>query len=145
MSNAIIGTGILIKRESAPASGVYTTIAEIVSLKPPPLSRNEIDVSTHNAGIEEKLLGMLRQGKVTGKCNWVPTNATHASTGTGMMADLIGNVKSNWRITYPPSGLPHWTFPARVQMFELGDMGTDAAMQFDFALTIDGAITQVNV
>ena len=144
MSDAIIGTGILLRRESSPGSGTYVTVAELVSLKPPAFSRNEIDVSNHNNGIEEKLLGMLRQGSVTGKCNWLPTNATHVNTGSGLLADITGNVKSNWRITFPPSGLPHWTFPARVQLFELGEMTTDAAMQVDFALTIDGSITMVN-
>jgi hypothetical protein len=61
-----------------------------------------------------------------------------------MLADVLGNVKANWRITFPPSGLPHWTFPARVQKFEAPDVTTDTALQMDFALTIDGSVTMVN-
>jgi hypothetical protein len=124
--------------------GTWTTLAEIVSLKPPAFSRNEIDVSNHNGGIEEKLLGMLRQGQVTGKCNWLPTDATQVNTGNGLLADVLANVKRSWRITYPPSGLPTWAFAARCQLFELPEVTTDAAMQVDFALTIDSAIDMVN-
>lgn len=144
MSNARIGTGILIKRGDGASPEAFTALAELVSLTPPGLSRNEIDVSNHNAGIEEKLLGMLRQGQVKGKCNWLPTDPTQANTGTGIRADIIANVKANWRITFPPAGVPHWTFPARVQMFTPPDVTTDTALQMDFAMTLDGSITEVN-
>jgi hypothetical protein len=143
MSDAIIGTGILLKAGDGESPEVFTTVAEIVSLKPPQLSRNEIDVSTHNEGEEAKILGMLRKGQVTGTLNWLPTNATHSETGEGILADILGNVKRNWRITYPPAGLPHWTFPGRVQLFDPQEVSLDAAMQIAFGLTIDGPITMV--
>jgi len=144
MSDAIIGTGILIKAGDGAVPENFVTVAEIVSLKPPQLSRNEIDVSTHNAGSDAKILGMLRKGQVTGTLNWVPTDATHSSATGGILADILANVKRNWRITFPPLGLPHWTFPGRVQLFDPQDVGVDAAMQIAFAMTIDGDITMVN-
>jgi len=141
MSDAIIGTGILLKRgDGGGASENFVTFAEIVALKPPALSRNEIDVSTHNAGQEDKLLGMLRKGQVMGTLNWVPTDPTHIQ----ILADIEANVKANYRITFPPNGLPHWTMPARVQLFEPPEVGVDTALQISFALTIDGTITKVN-
>lgn len=145
MSDAIIGTGILLKAgDGTPVTEVFVTIAEIVSLKPPQLSRNEIDVSTHNAGEDAKLLGMLRRGQVTGTLNWVPTDPTHSDEADGILADIMANVKRNWQITFPPAGLPSWTFPGRVQLFDPQDVTVDAALQIAFALTIDGAITMVN-
>ena len=144
MSNARIGTGILLKRGDGASPENFTALAEIVSLQPPGYSRNEIEVSNHNNGIEEKLLGLLRYGQVKGKCNWLPNDATQINTGVGMRADILANVRANWRITFPPSGLPHWTFPARVQMFSPPDVGVDVALQMDFALTLDGTITEVN-
>jgi hypothetical protein len=144
MSDAIIGTGILLKAGDGAVPEVFVTIAEIVTLKPPQLSRNEIDVSTHNEGQEAKILGMLRKGQVTGTLNWVPTDATHSNVGSGVLADILANVKRNWRITFPPSGLPQWTFPGRVQLFDPQEVTTDAPLQIAFALTIDGVITMVN-
>ena len=115
---------------------VFATIAEIVTLKPPQKSRNEIDVSNHNEGEEAKILGMLRKGQVTGTLNWLPTDATHVQLDT----DINANVKRNWRITLPPSGLPYFTFPARVQLLDPQEVGVDAPLQIAFALTIDGWI-----
>jgi hypothetical protein len=136
MSNAIIGTGILLKAGDGATPEMFATLAELVSLKPSGLSRNEIEVSTHNEGQEAKILGMLRKGPVTFTCNWVPTDATHAA----LLADILANTKRNWQIWFPPSGLPLWTFPARVQLFDPPDVGVDVAMQISGQLTIDGTI-----
>ncbi len=144
MSNAIIGTGILLKAGDGATPENFVAVAEIVSLKPPQLSRNEIDVSVHNAAAEAKLLGMLRQGQVTGTLNWLPTDPTQSSVTGGMLADIIANTKRNWQIALPPSGFPNWTMPARVQLFDPQDVPVDAALGVAFALTLDGAITMVN-
>jgi tail tube protein len=138
MSNAIIGTGILIKAGDGASPEVFVTVAEIVSLMPPGLSRNEIDVSTHNEGQEAKILGMLRKGQPTFTINWIPNDATHQQ----IRADILANTKRNWRLTYPPSGTPTHTFPARVQKFEVPDVTTDAPLQGTIALTIDGTIVE---
>lgn len=146
MSDAIIGTGILLRAGDGGAPEVFTAVAEIMSLKPPQLSRNEIEVTSHNEAVasgEAKILGMLRKGQVTGTLNWVPTDPTHDDQ-TGLLADILANTKRNWRIEYPPNGLPHWTFPGRVQLADPQDVTTDSPLQIAFGLTIDGAITIVN-
>ncbi len=143
MGDAIVGTGILIKAGDGGGPEVFTTVAEIVALKPPPLSRNEIDVSTHNEGEESKILGMLRKGQVTGTLNWLPTDATQDDS-TGILADILANTKRNWQIAMPPNGLPTWTMGARVQLFDIQDVTLDAAMQVAFAMTIDGPITMAS-
>ena len=141
MSSAILGTGILLARGNAASPEVFTTIVEIRTIKPPELSRNEIDVSTHNAGVEEKILGMLRTGQVTGTCNWLPGSATHGDTGTGMHADILANVQANWRITFADSPSTVFTMAARVQLFDIQEITTDSEMQFNYALTVNGSIT----
>ena len=140
MSDAIISTGVLLKAGDGGAPEVFVTVAELVSVKPPGISRNEVEVPTHNAGRDDKLLGMLRRGQTTFTINWLPTDPTHAS----LIADILANTKRNWRITFPPSGLPHWTFPARVQIFDLQEMTPDTPMQAACAITIDGEITMVD-
>ena len=140
MSDARIGTGILLKAGDGASPEVFVAVAELVSLKPSAYSRNEADVSNHNEGREAKILGMLRQGQVTGKANWLPTDPTHAN----MRTDIVNNVKRNWRITYPPDGLPYDTFPARVQLLELDEVTVDSPMMFAFAMTIDGDIVRLD-
>lgn len=140
MSDAIIGTGIALKAGDGGSPEVFVTVAENVSLKPLQFSRNEIEVSTHNVGVEEKILGMLRQGQVTGTMNWVPTDPTHDQ----LLQDILNNTKRNWRITFPPLGLPYWTIPARVQLFDVQEVTTDSPMQIAFALTVDGTVTMAS-
>jgi hypothetical protein len=137
MSNALIGTGILLKSGNGAGPEVFTDIAEIVALKPPALSRNEIEVSNHNEGVEAKILGMLRQGQVTGTLNWIPGNGTHAA----LIADLLANTKRNWQIAFPSPDDDTWTFAGRIQLFDIPEQGVDSALQAQFALTLDGAIT----
>lgn len=141
MSNAIIGTGVLIQAGDGGGPEAFLTVAEIVSLKPPTRSRNEIDVSNHNEGQEAKILGMLRKGQPSSTVNWIPTNPTHAA----IITDITNNTKRNWRILYPPSGLPRWVFPARVQMVDPQNITTDSPMQLNVNWTIDGAITEETV
>lgn len=141
MSNAILGTGVLLKRGDAASPEVFTTLAEIQSLKPPQLSRNEIDVSTHNAGVEEKILGMLRTGQISGVLNWIPSNATHSDSGVGIHADILANIEANWQIAFPDSPSTVFTMACRVQLFDPQDITTDSPMLVNFALTVNGAIT----
>jgi len=135
--DAIIGTGILLQAGDGSTPEEFVTVAEIVSLKPMQLSRNEIDVSTHNAARESKLLGMLRAGQVTGTLNWLPLDATHSSESGGMLGDILTNTWRNWRIPVPPEGLPILEFYGAVQSFDPQDVGVDAALQVAFALTLD--------
>lgn len=136
--DAIIGTGILLQAgDGATPVENFTTVAEIVSLKPMGLTRNEVDVSTHNAGKESKLLGMLRAGQVTGTLNWLPLDATHRNEEGGMLHDIMNNTWRNWRIPVPPDGLPILQFYGAVQQFDPQEVPVDAALQIAFALTLD--------
>lgn len=145
MSDAIIGTGILLKAGDGDTPEVFTAVAEIVTLKPPGFTRNEVDVSNHNQGREAKILGMLRQGQCTGTVNWIPTNATHRNASGGLLHDIFNNVKRNWQISCPPDGFPELTFPGRVQMFDPQEVSVDAPLQLAIAITIDGDIDVVEV
>jgi hypothetical protein len=139
MSDARSAQGIMLLAGDGASPEIFTAVGELVSLKPPALSRNEIDVTAHNVPRDAKILGIFRQGQVSGMINYVPTDPTHQL----MLSDLNANTKRNWRITYPPDAVEHDTFPARVQLFEVQDAPVDAALQAAFALTIDGEIVSV--
>lgn len=141
MSDAILGTGVLLARGQDDSPETFTDVAEIRTLKPAAWTRNELDVSTHNAGVEEQILGILRTGQVTGTLNWLPSNATQSEAGKGMLADITANTQANWRITFPDSPASVFTFAARVQTFDPQEITMDSEMAVNFALTINGSIT----
>jgi hypothetical protein len=141
-NQAIIGTGILLQAgDGATPVEHFTSTAELVSLKPNQLSRNEVDVSVHNRAREQKILGMLRSGQVTGTLNWLPRDPTQNSH-TGMLADLIANTWRNYRILVPPAednpaDQVTCEFYGAVQLFDPQEVAMDSPLQVAFALTID--------
>lgn len=138
MSDARISTGVLLQAgDGAEPSENFVTVAEVLSVKPAGLSRNEVDVSPVTVDEDAKLLGILRRGQVTGMLNWLPEDDTHGA----LLADILANTKRNWRIAFPPDGFPTFTFPARVQLFDIQELAVDTAMQVAYALTIDGTIS----
>lgn len=81
---------------------VFTSIAEIVELTPPQMSRDEIDVTSHSSsdGYREFIAGLRDGGEVSFRANWLPTNATHDGT-TGLLETFNDNVTHNWKIILP--------------------------------------------
>ncbi len=81
---------------------VFTSIAEIVELTPPQMSRDEIDVTSHSSsdGYREFIGGLRDGGEVPFKANWLPSNATHDGT-TGVLAQFNSNSNKNWKIVLP--------------------------------------------
>lgn len=140
MSDAILGTGTLLAKGDGASPEVFTDIAELTTIKIPQLSRNEIDVSTHNAAVEEKILGLLRTGQATFGINFLPGDATHDAT-TGLWADVVANNEHNWRITTTDSPSTTFTFLGRVQLLDVQEITTDSPIQANCAITVNGAIT----
>lgn len=134
MSDAVVTTGILLKRATTAAPTVFTTIAELVSVTPPGFSRNELETSTHNEGVETKVLGLLRQRSMPFKINWLPDNATHET----LLADITGNVKAHWQVAFP-SGV---TMEADgfIQRFEPDEAPVDAIQSAMCGITWSSAI-----
>ena len=136
MSDAVVSTGILVKRADLATPTVFTTIAEIDQVTPAGLSRNKIETSTHNDGTESHVLGILRKSDPTFHINYVGSNASHAQ----ILADIAANTKANWQIAFP-SGVKR-TGNAYVQMFEFDDAPVDGKQGAKIALTWAGPVTE---
>ena len=124
MSEAILATGTLIYVGNGASPETFTAIAEVKSISGPNLSRNVIDVTTHNStlGWEESLAGLKRSGEITFDINFIPGNATH-SASTGLLKAFDDNDKLNYKLVFPISaGSPQveWTFEAYVVGFQIG-------------------------
>ncbi len=81
---------------------VFTSIAEVLELTPPQMSRDEIDVTSHASadGYREFIGGLRDGGDVSVTCNWLPTNTTQDST-TGVLSTFNDNENHNWKIILP--------------------------------------------
>lgn len=83
---------------------VFTSIAEIINLTPPQMSRDEIDVTSNSSsdGYREFISGLRDGGEVEVEANWLPTNATQDGS-TGVLETFNDNVNHNWKIILPGS------------------------------------------
>lgn len=136
MSNAVVTTGILIKRALLATPLAFVTIGEITKANPPGYSRNKIPTTTHNDLAESNTLGILRQKDGTLTINYLGGDASHAS----ILADIQGNIKNQWGFFFP-SGVTQ-VGPARVQLFDFIEATVDGVQQVNVALTWAGPIVQ---
>lgn len=136
MSNAVVTTGILVKRALLATPTSFVTVGEIMKVNPPGYTRNKIPTTTHNDGTESNQLGILRQADCTFTINFLGGDAGHQS----ILADIQGNVKNQWQILFP-SGIAQ-AGPARVQMFDFVEAVVDGVQQVNCALTWAGPIVQ---
>lgn len=102
MSDAFWAYGSLLQAGDGEVSEAFTSVAEITSLTPPNLSRDEIEVThtTSPNGYREFIAGWRDGGEVGYEANWLPTNATQDYT-TGLHASFNTNGNHNWRIVVP--------------------------------------------
>ena len=135
MSNAVSATGILVQRALLATPTVFVDIGEITQVTPPGFSRNKLEASNHNEGVEAYVLGILRQKDPTFTINYVGDDVTHAS----LVADIMGNVKNVWNVLFP-SGVS-FTGEGYIQQFELADAPVDAIQQANCTISWAGIVT----
>jgi len=107
MPEAISAQGTLIARAPAATPTVFTTIAELRNITPPPLTRNPIETTSHNEVEESFVVGIRRKGEMTFTIGFVPTNATHDQL-TGLEKAWLDGSRDIYRITYPDA--TQWLF-----------------------------------
>ncbi len=101
-SAAIWAYGSLLQLGDGASPEVFTSVAEITELTPPAMSRDDIDVTSHQSsdGYREFISGLRDGGEVSFKANWLPTNSTHDGT-TGILETFNDDVNHNWKIILP--------------------------------------------
>ena len=120
VSEAVYAQGTLFQRETAPASGVYTTIAECKSISGPEVDRDEIEV-THQESPDrhrETIAGLRDSGVISFDVNFLPGNATQDHI-TGLIADQISGTKRNYRLVFPSSPVYRVIVPGFVKKFAI--------------------------
>jgi len=120
MSNATFGKGTLLRRETAPGSGVYETIAECKTISGPGTDADEIDITNQDSvgAVREFLRGLINPGEITTEVNFDPNDATHDGS-TGCFADLLAGTVRSWRVVFPTTPTATLQFTAFVKGFPM--------------------------
>jgi len=77
-------------------------------------------------------------GEISGKANWLPTNATHDGT-TGLLESFNDNANHNWKIILPNS-LITISFVGFLTAFE-PDLPIEEQAQLSFTIKVSGKPT----
>lgn len=82
-----------------PVAESFTTIGMVGDISGPNLSRETIDVTTHDSpdDYDESITGLKNSGEVTFKINWDPKNATHDGT-SGLLKKYEDGTLTNFQI-----------------------------------------------
>jgi predicted secreted protein len=110
----IDGFGTQLKRGDGADPEVFTAIANITSINPPNMSRETIDLTTHQSAdgwMEFK--GALKDGgEVSSDVNYDP--AQHDT----LVADFEDDDPRNYQIVFPDDASTTWSFAAILTGFE---------------------------
>jgi hypothetical protein len=137
MSNAVTGTGILIKRAPLANPTAFVTVGEITEVDPGGKSRNKIETSTHNEETESHVLGILRQSDPTFKINYVASDATHVV----LNSDIDNNVKAVWQVLFKSGRIRQGE--GYLQNFKFHVIPVDGKQGADLAFVWAGPVTEL--
>jgi len=117
-SGAVHAFGTFLKIGDGAGPEVFTTIAEVRSIRGPTIQGTVVDVTNHSSGIpwREKKASLIDPGQVVFDIAYVPTEATHNQT-SGLLRDLKNRTLRNFKLVFPDGGASTWTFAAFVTQF----------------------------
>ncbi|RMB81278.1 phage tail tube protein [Streptomyces shenzhenensis] len=108
------GFGVQLKRGDGQSPEVFTKIADVTSLNPPGISRETLDVTSHDSvnAWMEFLGGLKDPGEVSADVNYQP------SKHDLLVADFEDDAPRNYQIVFPDEDATTWAFPAILTGFE---------------------------
>ena len=137
MALGISAHGTVIARAPQATPTVFEDIGEILDITLPELSRNPIDISTHNDDIDEFVMGILRRGELRWRINFVASDPSHDHL-TGLYQSIIDHSKDGWRVTFPDGDI--WVMSGGVS--NVGKVApVDGALQADVSIRPSGKMT----
>lgn len=129
--------GIDLQQETAPASGEYYTIGEIVNLDVPALITGEVEKTHHASGGYRQFIpdGLINLDEFT-----VTLNCTQAVIDNKYQ-DMRSKIIRQYRIVFPPAlSIQSWTFgafPTKIDIQE-ADAKTPDVTQVELTLRPSG-------
>lgn len=116
--------GTLFQRENTPGGGVYTTIAQVMNIKPPTYTRKKAEVYTHDSATPTVKYGAREAMSCEIELAFDNTASAHQLFHTDEAAKSV----INYKIIYPDTGARADVFAATIESIAPGDQnaeGTD--------------------
>jgi len=145
--------GITFLLTSAYSTGVFSTMAEVLSVSPPAYTMGTIDISNHQTTdyYREYLPGMIDAGTITFTANYVATTEGGASSGAvvwsrGLLNDVMdARTKIGWGIMLSTgeaasSSQYIWTGAGYITSYQL-IASNDQAVQYSVGIKVTGQPT----
>jgi hypothetical protein len=137
-SNAIHGFGTLLQVADDASPADFTTIAELMSVKPGKMSTAVLEKTHHESPNthREKLAGLKDTAATTIQGNYLALDATQGTTGKGLAKLWKDRTVAHFRaIVSDGIGTTYITFDAFVSGLEVGDMNVNDPVKFTAELT----------
>lgn len=99
MSDAILGFGTLFQTSDGNSPATWSAVAEVISISPPEISRDNIDLSHENGPNEwrENMPGLKSPGEVKLEFNFIPGAAAYDD----LFAEMSDQLIRQRRIVFP--------------------------------------------
>ncbi len=129
----------ILKRENAPAGGVFTAVPQIIELDLPEQLSAKIDVTCQDSpGNElEFIPGERDPGEMGVTVAYDPANAVHINL-IADSEDPATNTRA-WQVIFPDAGAQIYEFTAWVQGFKV-DASRPDALKATFRLVLSGTV-----
>lgn len=102
--NAAFGTMLRVGNGEVPEG--FTTIGQVKDIEGPNMSRENIDVTTHDSpqGFREFIPSLRDGGEVTFDIEYDPSLVTHGDTPEGLLGMFKTDNVPNWQLIFPIEG-----------------------------------------
>ncbi len=120
------------------AAGV--TVANIHRINPS-LSRDELDVSSHDStGKWREFKPGLQGMEIAIEGRYIPTDSSHDDSATGLLNKFRNGTEENWTIVFNTSPTKTWTLPSFIRDLNV-DAPFDSSLEFSMTLRLTGVPT----
>lgn len=127
--------GTTIARGDGDSPEEFDPITQVSSISGVGSSRNPIETTNLSSTGREYQLSIKDGGEIALGIQYDPADETH----TGLKTDHDSNVLRNFRVTLAnDSPAEVWSFAARVQNYELGEMSPDGVQMLNVVLRVSG-------
>jgi hypothetical protein len=138
MADGFHGYGTLLKVGSGTSPETFATVAAVKRIKPPAERTADIDVShleSPNAR-RQNIPGMRSGDKLQVGGLYLPQNATQGNTGRGLIKLQRDRTIANFQIVFSDDDQSVWAITGYVSLFDPGEAGLDAAVEFSAEITL---------
>lgn len=129
-----------LQRGDGGGTETFTTVAEVVSAGGPKRKQTVVDSTSFDSDAVERIGGIVDNGQVALKLNWVGSDPGQQ----GVITDMENSTLRNWKLIYNDHATnpTTWSFAALVESVDHNAASPTAKYEADVTLAISGTVTK---